>query len=127
MAEITLLTPEQLAEREQKPQGHGRRGRRRSEERTRIIEEYKVVMQGIQPGYGADVLLAEGEDKKKTRQNLKAAADELGHRIQFRPLKDPTRLHFRFITREEQAAAQKRGGRPRTTQQAAAPAVEHAA
>ena len=41
MAEIVLLRPDQLAERE-RPKG--RLGRRRSEERTRIIESYKEMM-----------------------------------------------------------------------------------
>jgi len=48
MANITIVTPEQLAEREQRPKG--RSGRRRSEERTRMIEEYKAAMRGVQPG-----------------------------------------------------------------------------
>ncbi len=113
MAEITLLTPEQVAEREQKPKGHGRSGRRRSPARTRIIEEYKAVMQDVAPGYGADVLLAEDEDKRFVRQNLKAAADELNVALEFRPIKDKRRIHFRFITPEEKAARPKRGGRPR--------------
>ncbi len=113
MAEITLLTPEQVAEREQKPKGHGRSGRRRSPARTRIIEEYKAVMQDVAPGYGADVLLGEDEDKRFVRQNLKAAADELNVALEFRPVKDNTRIHFRFITPEEKAAKPKRGGRPR--------------
>jgi hypothetical protein len=118
MAEITLLTPEQVAEREQKPKGHGRSGRRRSPARTRIIEEYKAVMQDVAPGYGADVLLGEDEDKRFVRQNLKAAADELNVALEFRPIKDKRRIHFRFITPEERAAKPKRGGRPRKHGQA---------
>ena len=113
MAEITLLTPEQLIERQQKPKGQGRSGRRRSAERTRIIEEYKAALQGVQPGYGADVFLADGEEKRIVRQNLKAAAAEQNLGLEFRPLKDPSRIHLRFITIEEQAAKPKRGGRPR--------------
>ena len=113
MAEITLLTPEQLVERQQKPKGQGRSGRRRSPERTRIIEEYKAALQGVQPGYGADVFLADGEEKRIVRQNLKAAAAEQNLGLEFRPLKDPSRIHLRFITIEEQAAKPKRGGRPR--------------
>src|SRR5919199_4567718 len=112
MAEITLLTPEQLAER-QKPQGKGRSGRRRSPERTRMIEQYKAALQNVQPGYGADVFLADGEEKRLVRQNLKAAAAEQNLGLEFRPLKDPSRIHLRFITIEEQAAKPKRGGRPR--------------
>src|ERR671917_2856089 len=104
MAEITLLTPEQVAEREQKPKGQGRSGRRRSPARTRIIEEYKVVMAEGQPGYGADVILADDEDKRVVRQNLKAAAHELNVALDFRPIKDRSRIHFRFITPEEKAA-----------------------
>ena len=124
MAEITLLTPEQLIERQQKPKGQGRSGRRRSAERTRIIEEYKAALQGVQPGYGADVVLADGEEKRIVRQNLKAAAAEQNLGLEFRPLKDPSRIHLRFITIEEQAAKPKRGGRPRKS---ASPDVTDAA
>lgn len=113
MAEISLLTPEQLAEREQKPKGKNRSGRRRSEERTRIIEEYKAILRDAEPGYGGDVTLTEAEDKRIVRQNLKAAADELQQALEFRPIKDKTRIHFRVITLEEKAAKPKRGGRPR--------------
>ena len=129
MAEITLLTPEQVAEREQKPKGQGRSGRRRSPARTRIIEEYKSMMQDVAPGYGADVLLAEDEDKRFVRQNLKAAADELNVALEFRPVKDKRRIHFRFITPEDKAARPKRGGRPRKNAQAVSAeadgAIEH--
>ncbi len=113
MAEIIILTPEQLAERAQKPRGQGRVGRRRSPERTRIIEEYKAVLQQAQPGYGGDVLLAAGDDKRLVRQNLKAAAEELNQVLDFRPIRDPMRIHFRVITPEERAAHPKPGGRPR--------------
>ena len=33
--------------------------------------------------------------------------------LEFRPIKDKTRIHFRVITPEEKAAKPKRGGRPR--------------
>ncbi len=118
MAEITLLTPEQVAEREQKPKGQKRSGRRRSAERTRMIEEFKSVLRQAQPGYGGDVLLNEGEDKRIVRQNLKAAADELQKALDFRPIKEKSRIHFRVITLDEKAAKPPRGGRPRTNQQA---------
>ena len=113
MAEIRILSPDELAQREQKPKGRNRSGRRRSEERTRVIEEFKAKMRDAQPGYGGDVLLTEGEDKRMVRQNLKAAADELNQALEFRPIKDKTRIHFRVITPEEKAAKPKRGGRPR--------------
>ncbi len=113
MADIRILTPAELAEREQKPKGRNRSGRRRSEERTRIIEEYKQAMQDAEPGFGGDVTLSGGEDKRMVRQNLKAAAEELGKALEFRPIKDKTRIHFRVITVEEKAARPKRGGRPR--------------
>ena len=116
MADITLLTPAELAEREQKPQGRGRSGRRRSEERTRIIEEYKAAMRDAEPGYGADVVLSEGEDKRIVRQNLKAAAEELTMALEFRPIKDKSRIHFRVITQEEKAKKPRRGGRPKKNQ-----------
>jgi hypothetical protein len=113
MAELRLLTPTELAEREQKPKGRSRSGRRRSEERTRIIEEFKAAMRYAELGYGAFVLLSEGVDKRIVRQNLKAAADELNKALEFRPIKDRTRIHFRIITPEEKAAKPRRGGRPR--------------
>lgn len=111
MAEIQILTPEQLAEREQKPRG--RSGRRRSEERTRIIEAFKAQLQNVEPGYGADVLLEEGEEKRAVRQNLKTAAQELGLALDFRPIKDKTKIHFRVITPEQARSRPRRGGRPR--------------
>jgi len=112
MADIRIVTPEELQERN-KPKG--RPGRQRSPERTRIIEAYKAALEDVQPGYGADVLLEEGEDKRTVRQNLKAAADELNLIFDFRPVKDATRIHFRVITPEEHAAKPRRGGRARTT------------
>ena len=126
MAEITLLTPEQIADREQQPTGHGRSGRRRSPARTRIIEAYKAVMAEGQPGYGADVHLAADEDKRVVRQNLKAAAQELNVALDFRPIKDPRRIHVRFITPEEKAARPKRGGRPRKHAQEASTEADSA-
>ncbi len=119
MAEITLLTPEQIAAREQKPKG--RSGRKRSAERTQIIEEYKSIMRAATPGYGADVVLEPSEDKRVVRQNLKTAADELNQDVEFRPIKDGRRIHLRFITPEEKAAKPKRTGRPRKNVQGALP------
>ncbi len=74
-------------------------------------------MQDVAPGYGADVVLAADEDKRMVRQNLKAAANELNQVIDFRPTKDKSRIHFRFITPEDKAAKPKRGGRPRKNAQ----------
>lgn len=111
MAEIRILTPQQLAEREQKPKG--RSGRRRSEERTRIIDEFKNTLRNVQPGFGGDVNLGEDEEKRTVRQNLKAAAQELDMALEFRPIKDKSRIHFRVITKDEAARKPKRGGRPR--------------
>ena len=113
MAELIILTPEQLAERAHRPTGQGRVGRRRSPERMLIIEAYKAALQDAQPGYGADVRLEAGDEKRTVRQNLKAAAEELNVALDFRPIRDPNRIHFRVITPEEQAARPKRGGRPR--------------
>ena len=76
VAAITLLTPDQLAERS-KPKGKGRTGRHRSPERTQVIEAYKAMMQEAQPGFGADVFLTTDETKRLVRQNLKSAAAEL--------------------------------------------------
>ncbi|HEX6291426.1 MAG TPA: hypothetical protein VFZ66_19740 [Herpetosiphonaceae bacterium] len=111
MADIRILTPQQLEDREQKPKG--RSGRRRSEERTRIIDEYKEALRGVEPGFGGDVSLGEDEEKRTVRQNLKAAAQELNLALEFRPIKDKSRIHFRVITAEQAKAKPKRGGRPR--------------
>src|SRR5918998_6576735 len=117
----SILTPEEVTQRDQQPERQGRTGRKRSPERTRIIEAYKAAMREAEPGYGADVTLAPDEDKRHVRQNLKAAAQELNIALDFRPIKDRSRMHVRFITPEEQAAKPKRGGRPpkqRTTEAA---------
>lgn len=111
MARISILTPQQLEEREQKPKG--RSGRRRSEERTRIIEEYKEALRDVQPGYGGDVNLGADEEKRTVRQNLKAAAQELNMALEFRPIKDKSRIHFRVITPAQAEARPRRGGRPK--------------
>lgn len=63
MAELIILTPRQLAERDQ-PETPGRSGRRRSEARTWVIEEDKAVLQETQPGYGGDMLLAQRDEKR---------------------------------------------------------------
>ncbi len=113
MADIRIVTPQELHERAHKPKG--RVGRQRSPERTAAIEAYKAALQDVQPGYGVDVMLEEGEEKRKVRQNLKAAAQDLNLRLDFHPVKDTARMHFRVITPEEKAAKPKRGGRPRKT------------
>ncbi len=113
MADIRIFTPQELQEQEQK--STGRPGRQRSPERTRIIEEYKAALQDVQPGYGGDVVLAEGEEKRTVRLNLKEAAQELNLALDFRPIKNPMRMHFRGITPEEAAQQPRRGGRPRKT------------
>jgi hypothetical protein len=114
MAEFQVFTPEQLAERDNKPKG--RSGRRRSAERIRQIEEYKTQLSSLEPGYGVEVTLGEDEEKRIVRQNLKLAAQELGVAFEFRPIKDKSKIHFRVITPEEAATRPKRGGRPRKNQ-----------
>ena len=113
MAELRLLTPTELARREQPQQRPGKPGRRRSPEQTHIIEAYTATLQQAHPGFGGEVVLAEGESKRKVRQHLKTAAQAVGYALDFRPTKDPTRIHFRVITPEERAAHPKPGGRPR--------------
>lgn len=115
MAEIRLLSPEELATREQKTTKR-RSGRRRSHEREQIIAQYKDALMGAQPGFGGEVVLTEGEEKRLVRMNLTTAAAEIGKALEFRPIKDKTRIHFRVITLEERAAKPKRGGRPKKVQ-----------
>ena len=118
MAEIVVLTPEQLTARDQS-QARGQGGRRRSAEHSRIIAGYTASLHAAEPGDGGDVRLAEGEAKQVVRQHLQAAAAALGLALAFRPVRDPTRLHFRVITPEERAARPRRGGRPRKQKSAA--------
>ncbi len=116
MATLNILTPEEIAAREQKPASGRRSGRKRSPERTRIIEEFKVGLAQATPGYGADVVLGEDEDKRIVRQNLKAAADELGIALDFKPIKTKNLIQFRVMALEEKAARPTRSGRPRKVQ-----------
>ncbi len=109
MAEVRLLTPADLAAREQRRQRPGKPGRPRSPEQTHIIEAYKATLQQAHPGFGGEVVLAAGESKRKVRQQLKTAAQAVGYALDFRPTKDPTRIHFRVITLEERAAHPKPG------------------
>jgi hypothetical protein len=110
MARIQILTLEEVTERDAKPQGMGRVGRRRRPEREEIIAFYKELLEPTGPGYGGDVELEEGEDKRIVRQNLQFAAQELERAIEFRPIKNKMRIHFRIITQEQKEAKPKRGG-----------------
>ena len=110
MAELQLLTPEELAAREQ--QGQGGRGRR-NPARTRLLEAFQAGLQQAELGDRGEVVLAAGETKRVVRPLLKVAAAQLGYALDFRPTKDPTRISFRVITPEEYAAHPKPGGRPR--------------
>src|SRR5687768_6556836 len=107
MADITILTPEELTARDSKPTGK-RAGRRRSDERTMIIDSYKQALQGAGPGFGGEVSLDEGEEKRIVRQNLKAAAEELDLILSFRPIKQVNQIKFLVITPAEKAAQPKR-------------------
>ena len=108
MATLSILSPEEIAAREQNPPR--RTGRKRTLKRSRIIEGFKEVLQQAKSGYGADVLLSEDEDKRTVRTNLKDAAGELGLALEFHPFKDKHRMHFRVMTLEEKAARPYRGG-----------------
>ena len=112
IAEIHILSPEELAAREER-HVQGRVGRPRNPERVRIIEAYKAVLQQAQPEGGGDVLLTAGETKRMVREALHAAAAELNLTLDFRPIKDPSRLHFRVRPRQAHVARPRRAGRPR--------------
>jgi len=112
MAKLTLLTPEEVTAREEKPK-KPRIGRQRSPERLRMLEEYRLALQGAQPGYSGDVVLAEGENKRVVRLLINEAAESLGLALSYRPRRDANLMRFDVITHEEKAARPKRGGRPR--------------
>ena len=105
MATMNILTPEELAARDAQPGlNESVGGRNRSPERSRKIEAFKEVLAQVSPGYCADVLLGEDEDKGEVRRQLKTAANDLGMALQFRPIKTKNRMHIRIITLEEKAA-----------------------
>ena len=112
MAKVTLLTPEDIKAREEKPK-KARMGRQRSPERVRMLEQYRQVLQSAAPGYGGDVVLAEGEQKRVVRLLINEAAESLGLALSYRPRRDPNLMYFDVISPEEKAARPKRGGRPR--------------
>ncbi|GIV96342.1 MAG: hypothetical protein KatS3mg057_0999 [Herpetosiphonaceae bacterium] len=106
MAELKLFTPEELAER-RKPR---RQQRREAKERT--IEQFREQLERAGPGYGGEVVLEEGDDKRKTRGLLKEAATRAGLQLRFRPIKDPSRIEFSVVEGEEEQPT-RRGGRGR--------------
>ena len=105
------MTPAELAAQEQAQRPGW--SERSSPERTRLLEAFKAGLQQVEPGYGGEVVLAAGENKRLVRQLLKVATAAVGYALDFRPTKDPTRIYFRVITQEERAAHPKPGGRPR--------------
>ncbi len=111
MATIHTFSAEEFEERIRK--GKAETGRRRSEARTRMIEEYKRALETLEPGAGGEVVLDEGEVKRVERLNLKEAAEELEKALKFYPVRDEKLLTFQVITPEERAAQPRRGGRPR--------------
>ena len=66
-ATITILTPEEAAQRDQNPEHQRRTEQKRKPERTRMIEAYKAATQGAELGYSADVTLGPNEDKPKVQ------------------------------------------------------------
>ncbi len=118
------MTPAELAAREPHGERPGQPGRRHSPEQTHIIEAYTATLQQAHPGYGGEAVLAAGETKRVVQRELKTAAQALEYALDFRPTKDPTRLHFRVITPEEGAAHPKLGGRPRKQAARAAAATQ---
>ena len=114
MATMNILTPEELAVRDSRPgSNESGRGRKRSPERSRLIEGYKELLAQATPGYGADVLLGKDEDRGRVRRQLKVAANDLGMALEFRPIRGKNRMHIRIITLEEKAAKPYYGGRPK--------------
>ena len=112
MAQIQILTPDELAERDR----NAAEGSGRSAARRQSIATYKRALQGVAAGYGGDVTLAEDEDKPSVRQLLKLAAQDLNVVLAFRRRKDPRRLHFVVLTPEQAAARPRRGGGRRKQQ-----------
>ncbi len=123
MPTINTVTADELAQRGKQPtRPGGRRGRRRSDATLRSIEACKAGLLAVELGASADVNLEPGETKAQVREHLKLAAAELDRALEFRQVKDPTRLHFRLVTPEEYAAKPKGGRRSKTPQSAPASA-----
>ena len=113
MAQIQIVTPDELAERDRNA---AEWSGRRSAARRQSIAAYKRALQGVAAGYGGDVTLAEDEDKPSVRQLLKLAAQDLQVVLAFRRRNDPRRLHFVVLTPEQAAARPRRGGGRRKQQ-----------
>jgi hypothetical protein len=114
VAELKLFTPEELAERK-KPKRQQKR-----EAKERMIEQYSSQLAGAKPGYGGEIALGDGEDKRKIRSLLKEAATKSGLQLRFRPIKDSSRIEFSVIENPEKKTAQRggnRGGRRPKAQQ----------
>ena len=110
MATIQTFSAKAFAERNKKPaRGTGRR----SEERQRVVEEYKQALQNLEPGAGGEVSLDEGEVKRTVRLIIKDAADDLGKSLKFFPVRNSQLIKFQVITPEEKAAQPERRGRPK--------------
>jgi hypothetical protein len=108
MAELKLFTPEEIAERK-KPKRQQKR-----EAKERMIADYKSGLTGAKPGYGGEISLGDGEDKRKVRSLLKEAATRSGLQLRFRPIKDASRIEFSVIEHPQQKATQRgasKGGR----------------
>jgi hypothetical protein len=114
MAKFTLWTPEQMQERS-KPKRMQQR-----EARERAIAEYSEYLKGATPGFGGQLELDSGEDKRKVRAMVREAADKHGLNLRFRPIKDKTRIEFHVTDTEEQPKAPAGGtrrGRPKKSQE----------
>ena len=111
MPELTIWTPEEMADRA-KP----KRVRQR-ENRERMLAEYGAQFANVSPGFGGQVTLGDEEDKRKVRNIIREAAKNQNITLRFRPIKDKQRIEFWVIDPKDAPAPRKptggRRGRPR--------------
>ena len=99
MAKLQLFTPEEIAERK-KPKRQQKR-----EAKERQIAAYAGSLKGAKPGFGGEIQLDDGDDKRKVRSVLKEAAARTGIQLRFRPIKDQSRIEFSVVEGAAKAGA----------------------
>ncbi len=71
----------------------------RSEERRRMIEEFKQFLSTLQPGEGGELKYTDRRQRLTIKNRLKKAAEELGIEIEF--IRKRNRIVFRIPDRSK--------------------------
>ncbi len=94
MYELRKLSVEEV-EREME----SRKPSPRTEERRKMIEEFKQFLSGLQPGEGGEIKYENRRQRMTIKNRLKKAAEELGIEIEF--IRKRGRIVFRIPNRSD--------------------------